>query len=48
MHLTVFLVKSVGFDGGTFGGSRFWVWGRREDATVFYLLWGLYGRKQNK
>ena len=25
MHLTIFLVNSFGFDGGTFGGSRFWV-----------------------
>ena len=37
MHLTVFLVKSIGFDGGTFGGSRFWEWGRREDGTVLYF-----------
>ena len=35
MHLTIFLVKSVGF-----GGSRFWVWGRREDGTVLYLIVG--------
>ena len=35
---TIFLVKSIGFGGGTFGGSRFWVWGRREDGTVLYLF----------
>ena len=40
MHLTIFLVKSIGFDSGAFGGSRFWVWGRREDGTVLYLIVG--------
>ena len=37
MHLTIFLVKSIGFDGGMFGGSWFWVWGR---GTVLYLIVG--------
>ena len=40
-HLSyIFLIKSIGVEGSTFGGSRFWVWGRREDRTVLYLIVG--------
>ena len=39
MHLYNITFCRLGFDGGTNGGSRFWVWGRREDGTVFYLIW---------
>ena len=36
----IFFVKSIGVEGSTFDGSRFWVWGRREDRTVLYLIVG--------
>ena len=41
MHLTILLLNLLGLTWYV-GGSRLWVWGRREDGAVLYLLWGLY------
>ena len=39
MHVTIFLFNLMGLTWYA-GGSRFWVWGRREDGTVLYLFMG--------